>query len=75
MYRGKIWGVQMTRKKKVNEYWKHPVYKGFKLADVVHRPGALDILEAPSRVNNTYYYPDGRVIRHEQVLHGVSAVT
>jgi len=53
----------MKKKKEVVEYWKRPLYKGFKIADVVHRPGALDVLKYPSRVSNTYFYPDGRVVK------------
>ena len=48
-----------TRKK--DAYWLHPVYKGFKLADVVFRPGALVMLEKPSRMCNTLYFPNGTI--------------
>jgi hypothetical protein len=53
----------MKKKKEVPEYWNRPVYKGFKLSDVVHRVGALEVLKYPSRVHNTYYYPDGKVTK------------
>ena len=32
-------------------------YKGFKLEDVVYRPNALTVLNAPSRYGNTLTYP------------------
>lgn len=34
-------------------------YKGFKLKDIVHRPNALKILDAPSRICGYLCYPDG----------------
>lgn len=27
------------------------------------RPGSMDILQAPSRIHNTLFFPDGRVIK------------
>lgn len=37
------------------------VYKGFSLADVVHRKGSLDILENPSKYGNFLHYPNGDI--------------
>lgn len=38
-------------------------YKGFSLKSVVHRQSGLAMLEYPSRIEKTLYYPDGQVIR------------
>lgn len=27
------------------------------------RPGSMDILQAPSRIHNTLFYPDGKIIK------------
>lgn len=29
------------------------------------RPGATEILAKPSRIGNTLFYPDGRVVKHD----------
>lgn len=50
----------MKNKMKI-EIIKRPIYKGFKLEDVANRPGSLDILKRPSRIQNTLFYPDGRI--------------
>ena len=39
-------------------------YRPFKIADVASRPGCLTVLQYPSRMGKTLYYPDGRVV-HE----------
>jgi len=48
-------------------------YKGYSLEKLATRPGCLWILDTPSRVGGTLFYPDGRIVKNE-VLHGVSAV-
>lgn len=35
------------------------IYKGFKLEDVVHRKGGLDMLKYPSLIFKHRHYPDG----------------
>lgn len=52
----------MKKKSKKDDYWMRPAYKGFKMADVVHRPGALSVLAYPSRMCNTLFYPNGTII-------------
>jgi len=47
------------------EIIKRPTYKGFKLEDVANRVGCLDILKRPSRIENTLFYPDGRIEKLE----------
>jgi hypothetical protein len=60
-----LWGVQMKKKQGIVHYSPIVMYKGFKLEQVVHRPGALDMFAYPSRVHNTLHYPDGRIVRDE----------
>ena len=38
-------------------------YKGFKLRDVATRPGSIDMLDLPSRIGNTLYYPNGDTVK------------
>ena len=38
-----------------------PVYKGFTLEQCATRPNSLDLLKRPSRIENTLFYPDGRI--------------
>ena len=37
--------------------------RGMDMSKVVLRPGALDVLKCPSRIGDTLFYPDGRVIK------------
>lgn len=39
-------------------------YKGFKLEDVVPRPGSLDILKKPSRYNKGVNRDEGKVLHN-----------
>lgn len=57
--------MKKTTQKGIEEYWLRPMYKGYKMSDIVLRPNALGILGMPSRVCNTLFYPDGRVQRSE----------
>ncbi|CAB4121845.1 hypothetical protein UFOVP20_15 [uncultured Caudovirales phage] len=34
-------------------------YKGWTMKSACHRPGALEVLEKPSRMANTLFYPNG----------------
>jgi hypothetical protein len=55
----------MRKKKEENYSWRtRPVYKGLDLKKIATRPGCLDILAHPSRIENTYFYPDGRIEVH-----------
>ena len=40
------------------------LYKPFVITKVATRPGCLTVLQYPSRMGKTLYYPDGRVV-HE----------
>jgi hypothetical protein len=40
---------------------KRPDYKGFTLEQCATRPNSLDILKNPSRIDNSLFYPDGRI--------------
>ena len=50
-------------KKKVFDPYNKRVYKPFRIEDVATRPGCLTVLQYPSRMSNTLFYPDGRVVR------------
>jgi len=57
----------MRKKKHVEVLYRSSrLYKGFTLQQCSTRPGALNILAMPSRICNTYFYPDGRVLTGEQ---------
>jgi hypothetical protein len=43
-----------------------PTLKYFHMHELPIRPGAIDILNKPSRVCNTLFYPDGSAVRSEQ---------
>jgi hypothetical protein len=43
------------------DYMKQPDYKGFTLEQCATRPNSLDLLYKPSRIENTLFYPDGRI--------------
>jgi hypothetical protein len=45
--------------------FKKGMYKGMVLERIATRPGCMDILSKPSRVINTLFYPDGRVIKEK----------
>lgn len=40
-----------------------PMLRYFRIDELPIRPGAMDILNKPSRVCNTLFYPDGRIER------------
>jgi len=52
----------MKKKQEFNPYDKR-IYKPFRIADVATRPGCLAVLQSPSRVAGTLFYPDGRVVK------------
>lgn len=39
--------------------FKKGTYKGMQLQKIATRPNCMDILNKPSRIKNTLYYPDG----------------
>lgn len=43
-----------------------PPLKYFRMGNLPIRPGAMDILNKPSRVAGSLFYPDGRVERGER---------
>jgi hypothetical protein len=43
--------------------WARPPLKLGNIQSMVHRTGALKVLEMPSRMSNTLFYPDGRVVK------------
>jgi hypothetical protein len=53
-------------KKQVEFLWDRPILKTKTMRQMVHRVGALEVLEMPSRMANTLYYPDGRVVKDKQ---------
>ena len=54
------------KKKDINHWYGRPLYKGLDIKKIATRPGCLDILAAPSRHGNVYYYPNGKIeVRHE----------
>jgi hypothetical protein len=53
-------------KKEAEPIYARPLLKSKTLRQIVHRVGALKVLEMPSRMANTLYYPDGRVVKDKQ---------
>jgi len=39
--------------------FKKGIYKGMMLKQIAMRPNSMRILEKPSRIHNTLYYPNG----------------
>ena len=58
--------VTKAGKKQVEFLWERPLLKVKTMRQMVHRVGALEVLEMPSRMANTLYYPDGRVVKDKQ---------
>ena len=57
-------GQAMTAKKKpekVNRF--KGEYKPPRGDTLSMRPGSMNILQAPSRIHNTLFYPDGKVVK------------
>jgi hypothetical protein len=50
-------------KKEAEPLWARPLLKIKTMRQMVHRVGALEVLDMPSRMANTLYYPDGRVVK------------
>lgn len=48
--------------------WARPLLRGMSMNRMVHRVGALNILGMPSRMGNTLYYPDGRVVKDKSSI-------
>lgn len=48
-------------KPKVNISFRRPKLASYNMPQV--RPGSLDLLQAPSRINTTLFYPDGRIVK------------
>lgn len=55
--------VTRAAKKEPEPLWARPLLKTRTLRQMVHRVGALEVLEMPSRMGNMLYYPDGRVVK------------
>ena len=49
-------------KKSFMDVFERPPLKMFTLETVAMRPGSLNVLQYPSRIVNTLFYPDGRVV-------------
>lgn len=58
--------VTKAGKKEPEPLWARPLLKTKTLQQMVHRPGALEVLNMPSRMANTLFYPDGRVVKDKQ---------
>jgi hypothetical protein len=52
----------MKKEDQIERIFRHD-YKGFTLKQCATRPNSLNILNAPSRIDNTLFYPDGRIER------------
>jgi len=46
--------------------FKKGMYKGMMLKQIAMRPNCMVILSKPSRVVNTLFYPDGRVVKEKE---------
>lgn len=46
--------------------YERPLMEGKTMTQIVQRAGALKVLDMPSRMGKTLYYPDGRVVKDEQ---------
>jgi hypothetical protein len=55
--------VTKTRNKVVESVYERPLMEGRTMSQIVQREGALKVLNMPSRMGNTLYYPDGRVVK------------
>jgi hypothetical protein len=53
----------MKKKRDVINKFERPAYKPLK---TFVRPGSMDVLNAPSRIENTLYYPDGEIKRDDK---------
>jgi len=51
--------IEMKKKEMIFKFDK-PQYKTPK---TFTRPGSMKVLEAPSRIGKTLYYPDGKIIK------------
>ena len=49
--------------KVVESVYERPLMKGKTMSQIVQREGALKVLNMPSRIGNTLYYPDGRAVK------------
>lgn len=38
-------------------------YRGLDLRKIAMRPNSLDVLDKPSRIDNTLFYPDGTILK------------
>jgi hypothetical protein len=45
--------------------FKKGMYKGMTLKQIATRPNCMDILEKPSRMANTLFYPNGTTIKEK----------
>jgi hypothetical protein len=41
-------------------------YRGLNMQKIATRPGALDVLNSPSRVHNTLFFPNGTILKDKQ---------
>jgi hypothetical protein len=48
------------------KYATRPEYRGLNMQTIAMRPGALDVLNRPSRVRNTLFFPNGTILKDKQ---------
>lgn len=53
-------------KKEAEPLYARPLLKSKTMRQMVHRVGALKVLDMPSRMANTLYYPDGQIVKDKQ---------
>jgi hypothetical protein len=58
--------VTKTKSKVGVSIYELPLMKGRTMSQIVQREGALKVLNMPSRMGNTLYYPDGRVVKDKK---------
>jgi hypothetical protein len=51
----------MKKKETISKFDRPP----YKPPKTVLRPGSMTVLEAPSRMSNTLFYPDGRIVKEK----------
>jgi hypothetical protein len=52
-----------TAGKIAQSIYERPPIKTKTMSQIVHRVGALEVLEMPSRIGGSLHYPDGRVVK------------
>jgi len=54
--------IKVKKSEKLDKFDRPP----HKTPKTVLRPGSMDVLQAPSRMAKTLYYPDGKIIRDKR---------